>query len=337
MRVRSDVPLMKQNTRFALAAVSLLIISIAFAPVAHASTLNVDLNPNTKVAVVKSVSTTSIVLTYPSNSSLSQMLKGYTSSKSISGNFTGSSDASQLIQGRFDDEDSNAKVQNMAVSFTLNAKGNSTALVINKETDITASVTGVFTVVNGTVHANLGWRAFAVPGEMTLTLQDQSVDVNLVGSAMSEQLSDHPVLASLLFGMFGGDDIWHRPTLNFSALNTPLSTWTRNYNSITNTTTFSKTISGESSLFVSASFNGQKYTLSVKSDPSANIATQGYATATNNALVIGTTPLLLMPALWAIGGVVVAAGVVIGIVLMRRSRTSASSRPKSPAFNSTIE
>lgn len=292
--------------------------------------------------MLDSVSMTSIVLTYPANSSLSKTLNGYNSSVSLSGSFTGNSNTVVMFQGHFDDEDSHSSVKssvtidNMSVSYSLKARGNATALVVNKETDIRASVTGVFTIVNGTVHANLGWRSFSIPGAMTLNLENHEVDINLVGSAMTEQLGDHPIAVGQLLGMFGAYGLWHRPTLNFSSLNAPLTTWTRNYDSLTNTTTFSKTISGMSSLLVSADYNGQKYTLSVTADPSASIATEGYATATGDSLVLGSAPAYLSPVVWVAGGIVVVAAIAGVFYGMGRSR-SRTSQPKVSNFPSAAK
>lgn len=303
----------------ALAVLSLLLL--AATPAAYASTLTVNLNPTTKTAELTSVSSTTIILTYPANSSLSNALKGYHSSSTLSGSFSGGSGAVGILQSRFEDEDSNIRINNMTVSVSTSATANSTALLVDKSTNITASMTGVFSVVNGTVHADLRWKAFSVPGEMALNLQDHSVEVNLVGSAVVDQLSAHPFLAAALVGMFGGDGLWHRPTLNFSSLNTPLSTWTRNYNSLTNTTTFSKTISGESNFHVSADFNGQTYSLSVKSDPSAAVSVEGYAQANGDTLVMQSTPFYLSPILWATGAVLAVIIAGTGILVYRRSRT----------------
>lgn len=329
---------MKKIRERGLASLAVLsLILIAAAPAAYASTLTVNLNPNTKTADFNSVSTTTIILTYPENSSLSNALNGYHSSSSLSGSFSGSSDAAGMLQSRFDDEDSHVRINNMTVSVSSTAKANSTALVVEKTTNITASVTGVFTVVNGTVHANLRWKAFSVPGDWTLNLEDREVEVNLVGSAVTEQLSDHPLMATALVGMFGDFGLWRKPMLNFSSLNTPLSTWTRNYNSVTNTTTFSKTISGESNLRITADFNGQNYSLTVKSDPSASISTVGYAEASGDTLVLQGTPAYLSPIVWVAGAVlvVVLAGAAAVIYRRSRARSHAQTQSNPPSVPST--
>jgi hypothetical protein len=314
--------------------VAILLLLIAASPAAYASTLKVTLNPNTRVADITSVSTTTLILTYPSNSTLSHYLRNYSSSVSWKGTFNGSSQGANELQGSLEAEDQDVQVKSMNVSYTLKATGSDTSLVVNKETDISAIVSGVFKVENGTVVADLGWKAFEVSGQLTLNLEDHNVDVNYVGSSMDTQLSDHPFVATAIFGMFGSDELWHRPTLDFSALNSPLSTWTRNYDSVTNTTTYSKTINGQSSLNASADFNGQKYTLSVKSDPSADVAIQGYAVANGNSLVIQPTPMLLTPAVWVAGAVVAVAAVGGAVYLLRRSRAQVQGKaPEIPTSN----
>jgi uncharacterized protein (DUF2141 family) len=306
-----------------LAVLSILVISAA--PAAFASTLTVTLNPTTKVAEVHAVSTTKIVLTYPANSTMSNNLKDVNSSLALSGSFDSSYTGVREFQGDFHDEDGGVSVHNMTASVDYTAKGNATAFVLNKETNITAWVTGIFHVVNGTVQADLGWRSFVVVGALNLNLGDHMVDINQVGSAMADSLSTHTAAIQILADSFGRDGIWTRPTLNYSALNAPLSTWTKNYDSATNTTTFSKTISGSYTLSASADYNGQKYTMSATSDPSASIAIEGYATASGNSLVVGSAPATLSSSLWvaaAIGVVVV--GAVAYLALRSRAKPKVS-------------
>ena len=315
-----------------IAVLSLLLVSTV--PAALASTFTVTLNPDSKVAQVKSMSSTSIILTYPSSSSLSRALDGYNSTKSLSGSFSSSSDPVLLIQGRFDQWDHEVRIQNMSIAFSQKAKANATALVITQETDIRAAVSGVFTIANGTVHANLGWRSFSVPGDMTVNLGDHPVEVNLVGSAMNEQFGTHPFIIGALIGMFGANQIWHRGMLNFSSLNAPLNTWTKSYNSGTNTTTFSKTISGQATLKVQADYDGQEYTLSMVSDPSASIQTLGYASASGDSLVIGGSPAPSLPTgAFEAGAVIVAAlaASLLYITIRARSKPSAKQAPTTAA------
>jgi hypothetical protein len=319
------MPSMENTMKRLLPITALAILLLSSAPAAFASTLTINLNPSTQVAEVTSVSTTDIVLTYPVGSHTSSDLNGVNSTVSLSGSFSHGSNGTDELQSSFNEEDQHVAVQNMSVSINYSAKGNATTLVVHKETDITAWVTGVFKVTNGTVTADLRWRSFAVLGAMNLDLEDHSVDVNQVGSTMQYSLSDHPLAAEFLFSEFGGFNIWHRPTLNFSALNTPLSTWTRNYNSATNTTTFSKTISGESTMKATMDYNGQNYTLSAISDPSAAVNVVGYAVASGDSLMIQPTPTLLSPLIWAaVAAVVAIAGAVTYMAIRSRARARVS-------------
>ncbi len=302
---------------------------VAVSPAALASTLTVNLNPDTKTATLTSVSTTSIIFTYPSGSNLSSALNGYHNSVSLSGSFAGSGEGLMTLQHTFQEDDSNVSIHNMTVSYSETALGNATAFVIHKQTNITASVKGIFSVVNGTAHiirADLRWKAFSVPGQMMLSLGGHDVEVNQVGSAVGESFSDHPMTFGLIATLFAADGLWHRSTLNFSQLNTPLSTWTSNYDKSTNTTTFSKTISGESKFSASATFNGKTYSLTVTSDPDAKVSVLGYAQASGDTLSIGGTPPSASP-LMLVGAAVIGA-VAIGAVaflLLRRSRRTPTS------------
>jgi hypothetical protein len=221
----------------------------------------------------------------------------------------------------------------MTVSLDYSTKGNTTALVVNKMTHITAWVSGVFSVVNHTVKADLGWRSFLVRGAMNVDLENHPVDINLVGSAMEYSLGSHQIALGFLSSSFGGGDIWSRPTLNFSALNSPLSTWTKNYNSVTNTTTFSKTISGETTFSAAVNYNGQKYSLSAVSDPSGEVAVQGYANASGDSISIVSTPAYLSLAVWEAAAAIIVAGAVSYLALRSRAK---GRTPASPISAPTV-
>jgi hypothetical protein len=309
-----------------LAIISLLALSTA--PTAFASTLTVTLNPATKVAEFQAVSMTNIVLTYPANSTLSSYLKDVNSSVVLSGTFEHGSDGVQAFQGGFHQEDPLVGVNNMSVSVDNTAVGNATTLVIHKATNITAWVTGVFTVVNGTVEADLRWRSFVIPGALDLDFAGHpGFDVNLVGSAFQYSLATRITALQFLVGGFGGYGIWSRPTLNYSALSSPLSTWTMNYDKATNTTTYSKTISGSASISSMIDVNGQKYTLTASSDPSAAISVKGYASASSDSLTIQSGPTASslassssFPWVAAAIGVVVVIGAAAYLALRSKSR-----------------
>ncbi len=310
---------MKKYTKIIpLATLAIFLISVS--PLAYASTLTVNLNPKTGIATLDSVSTTKIVFTYPANSTISLYLRNVSSSLSLTGSFDGTSSGAQMLQSSFDEEDGHVSVSSMSVVFDYTAKGSATSLVIDKTTDVNATVKGVFRVVNGSVVADLGWRAFVIRGAMDLPLGDQNIDVNLAGSAMESSIGTHAFADTWLMGAFGG--FWDRPTLNFSALNSPLSTWTKNYDSGTNTTTFSKTISGQDKFSVNATFNGQAYSLSAVSDPTGVVTVQGYADASGNSLVISAAPA-------STSTTIIAAAVVVGVLILAggylvlRSRTRA--------------
>lgn len=314
---------MKGNVVAASAVLAVLVLSLA--PSAFASTLTVDLNPSTQVAKLTSVSSTHFVLDYPANSTLSSYLKGYNSSSSLSGGFNSTSEGLRNFMGQIHYEaDDNVSVTNMTVSYSYSAKANSTALVVDKQTDITAWVAGAFKVSNGTVTADLGWRSFYVGGALDLDLQGHAVDVNLAGSALTQSTLGRSLGVQMLTGMFAGKSLWTRSTLNFSSLSSPLSNWTRSYDSLTNTTTFSKTVAGSSTFSANYLGGGGAYSLTMTSDPSASITTKGYAQATDNSLVFSKAPMYLDPILWVALGSVAALMVVGGLYLAKRPRRTAA-------------
>jgi hypothetical protein len=298
-------------------ALALILLSIA--PMVDASTLTVNLNPTTGLAQVTSSSTTNIVFTYPAGSGVSKYLENVSSSIKLNSSFAGSSGGAVELQHSFDDEDNHVSVQNMTVSLNYTATGNATALVITKVTNVTSWVSGVFSVVNGSVVANMRWRSFVVRGPLNLDMEDHNMDVNMVGSTLQTSLASHVIADGFLMSNFGDRGIWNQPTLNFSQLNTPLSTWTKNYDSATNTTTFSKTISGTSTFTSSLDVNGQTYTLSMTSDPTGVVSVQGYASPQGDALVIGPAP-ASSAGLMAVAVAVVALAGAAGYFLYRKGK-----------------
>ena len=317
---------MNKGTRI-IPLAALAILLIAASPIAFASTLTVNLNPKTGLANVDSVSTTKIVFIYPANSTISKYLRNVSSSSTFSGSFTGTSQGAQDFQGTLHDWDNRVSVSNMSVAVNYSLEGNTTALVLDKTTAVNATVSGVFRVVNGTVTADLGWRSFIVRGAMDLPLDGHMMDINLAGSAMQDSLGSQSFASGWMMGAFGGGNFWNRPTLNFSALNTPLSTWTKNYNSATNTTTFTKTISGSSTFAASYDLNGQKYSLSATSDPTGVVAVQGYANASGNSLVLAPAPASATSSLLAIGAVIAVVALLGGFYAVKRGV-----KPKTSAY-----
>ena len=121
---------------------------------------------------------------------------------------------------------------------------------------------GLLKVSNGSVTADLGWRSFYVNGALDLDLGDQTVDVNLAQLGDRPRASSEGAGTAMLSGMFAGGGLWTRPTLNFSSLSSELSTWTRSYDPLTNTTTFSKTVAGNSTFSARFSSGGSAGTRS---------------------------------------------------------------------------
>jgi hypothetical protein len=310
----------------------LAVLSMTLLPTAFASTITVNLDPNSKVAKLSSVSTTNLVLTYPANSTLSTYLQSYNSSLSLSGNFNSSDGGLRSFQAHLDEQaNDSVKIQNMTVAYKYTAKANATAFVVALETDITAQVSGVFKISNGTVTADLGWKSFHIDGAMDLNLEGRNIDVNQVGSSLSQSVAGNDLGAGALAGMFAGDGMWAKPTLNFSSLSTPLSDWTRSYDAVANTTTYTKTVSGQSTLSSNYTVRGETYSLKVTSDPSAAITTHGYAVASGNSLMITKAPLAANPLSW--GAAVAAAMIILGSAAyyVRRSRAAKSVGPALPA------
>jgi hypothetical protein len=314
---------LRQSTLLSVLIVLLFAISI---PVVSASTVNIALNPATGVSKVTGISTTTIIFTYPVNSSVSDFLKGYNYSMQVSGNIARGQSSTNDFQDALRNYTPSISVENMSASLSTKAIANSTVLVVTKETNITAWVTGVFNESDGKVMANLGWKAFVIRGSFDVPLDGHDFDLNMLGSAVLEPLGGDGFASSFLVNSFGGDNIWSRPTIDFSALNSPLTNWTRVYDSSTNTTTFTKNVSTQSNFSSSYSLNGQTYALSMTYDPSSRVSVLGYASPSGNSLIIESPPALsstTISALVLIAFVILAASAYMAIRWRAKSRSLA--------------
>ncbi len=300
---------------------SLLVLSIAAPLGAEASTMNVTLYPSSNTAQIVAVTQITMALTYPANSPLSTQFSGYSNKVSYSSTVQRAEGAYTAFESDLKDRNGGISVQNMSVSMTMNAVGNGTALVVTKDMSITAWIKGAFAVVNGTVRADMGWRSFAVKGPMYAMMNGHEMDINDVGDSFMAPLGGKSFGMDMVMGAFGGDWLWKAATVNYSSLDSPLSTWTKTYNSAANTTTFSKTINTQFLLSSSVSMNGQNYSMQVTYDPQATITTQGYAQVQgSNSLAIYNAAPGQDYGSWAIdiAGIVVAAGVIWGLIALRR-------------------
>ena len=324
MRSGSVRGTLKRGTLLSALIALLLAISI---PVVSASTVNIALNPTTGVAKVIGISTTTIIFTYPANSSVSNFLKGYSYSTQAAGNIAAGQSSADDFQSALRNYTQSISVENMSVSFNTKAIANSTALVITKETNITAWVTGVFNETNGKVMADLQWKAFVIRGSFDVPLDGHNFDLNTLGSAVVEPLGGDGFASSFLVNSFGGDDLWSHPTIDFSALNSPLTNWTRVYDSSTNTTTFTKNINTHDNFSSSYSFNGQTYSLLMTYDPSSTVSVLGYASPFGNSLIIESPPSL---APTTISALIIIAFVILAATAYMATRWRAKSRSLAP-------
>lgn len=311
-----------QGTTASLLIAMMLAVSI---PMASASTVNITLNPTTGEAQVTGISTTTIVFTYPANSSISNFLKGYNYSMQASGNIAKGQGSTDDFQDALRNYTRSISVQNMSASLSTTALANSTTLVITKDTNITAWVTGVFNVTNGKVMANMEWKAFEIKGSFYVPLDGHNFDLNMMGSAVLLPFGGSGFASSFLSNSFGGENLWSQSTINFSSLNTPLTNWTKVYNPSTNTTTFTKNVNTESNYSSSVSINGAKYSLSMAYDPSSKVSVDGYASPSGNSLIIESPPPSVIStatlALVVIAGVILAASAYVAIRWRARSRS----------------
>ncbi len=278
-------------TRFALITMVLLLILSMAAPLVGASTLQVIVGGSLKTAEIVATSHTNLVFAYPSTSLVSSALNGFNYSVELSApNVPPESDAFQAFQHQLRRGFQNITLTNMSVYLSLDAHANTTSLVVTKTVVIQAWATGIFNKTNSRVVGDFGWKNFEVKGNLDVDFDGQTFDINTVGSTILFPFGGDEGLVGFMMHSFGGGPLWSASTINFSALNTPLSQWTRSYNPSTNTTIFSKTVSSTFLYREETSVNGENYTISLSYDPSCSITLPGYAVANGNAVIVQQAP-----------------------------------------------
>jgi len=284
----------------ATAAIVFALISTAMlaAPIAaNAATVTVTAYPTKNVSNLVINDTVSIIITYPANSYVSQQLNGLNYSMQLSAiNIPKNSGAFESFQNALqqgnENEQGNSSITllNMSITESKSAVANATTLIIKRSTIINAWVSGIFNKsLSGRIMGNFGWKSFKVDSKLDVDFNGQSEDINFIGNSFFAPMGGKlHLIALLMSNQF--DELSHISTINLSAFNTPLNQWTRTYNPTTNMTSFTKSVPVETLFTASLSINGNKYSISVISDPSYTLNIQGYAVANGNTLILTSPP-----------------------------------------------
>jgi hypothetical protein len=293
---------------FALVSTMMLLSPIA----ANAATVTVTAYPAQNVSNVMINDSVYMIFTYPANSFVSNALNGSNYSYKLSasnipynsGSFMSFQNALQNRQGDNkqgnDDPLNNSPIVpqnnstvtllNMSVTESKSMVANTTTMVLSRSTIINAWVSGIFNKTSsGRIVGNFGWKSFRVDSQFDVNFNGESEDINFIGNSFFAPMGSRFGMMSFLMAAPLGQ-ISQIPTINFSAFNTPLSQWTRTYNSATGITTFTKSVSSQTLYNASLSVNGKTYSLRVISDPSYTLNVKGYALATGNTITVTSPP-----------------------------------------------
>ncbi|MDG6927828.1 MAG: hypothetical protein JRN01_05120 [Nitrososphaerota archaeon] len=283
---------------FALVSTMMLLSPIA----ANAATVTVTAYPAQNVSNVMINDSVYMIFTYPANSFVSNALNGSNYSYKLSasnipynsGAFMSFQNALQNKQGEDQQGDpqnsSPVTLLNMSVTESKSMVANTTTMVLSRSTIINAWVSGIFNKTSsGRIVGNFGWKSFRVDSQFDVNFNGESEDINFIGNSFFAPMGNSFGMMSFLMAAPLGQ-ISQIPTINFSAFNTPLSQWTRTYNSATGITTFTKSVSSQTLYNASLSVNGKTYLIRVISDPSYTLNVKGYALATGNTITVTSPP-----------------------------------------------
>ncbi len=279
--------------------------------------------PGKNVAEIYVNDTVYAIFQYPSSSFFSKMLNGtsYSYSASII-NVPHNTEFYQnlqeaLVHGQNDNEQggednvqSNISVLNVSVIIYRKFFANETAATYVKSSIMIIWVSGIFTKNGSKIVGNFSWKAFKIDKHLYLMENGKMEDINFFGADFHDML-DMPEFLQLP----------EVSTLNFSEFNQPLSQWNRVYNSNSNMTLFTKSVSTQTIYSENLTLNGKSYSLKVISDPAYTIGIQGYATAVGDEIYVSPAPSQFTSyALIFVAGVFLVVIAGAGVYLIRRKK-----------------
>ena len=277
--------------------VMLMVALLAFTaaiPMASASNITTVVSPSTDSANVTAyVNTTATIKTNNSGLlNIATVLANLTD-KNSSVVFNSSSAIFDDMQTAIQNNSSAARISYLSIDATrTSAQVNSQELVINHTMKIVMNVTNIYH--NGTL--DLAWRSFS--DNQSVVIDNVNYNHFQVGNTTASTYS----------------------SLNFTAFSKPLSNWTRAYNQLTNTTTFTT----DAGYTLNYTFNGTVFgtyvNVTVKSDPSYSIVTPGYATANSNSLTYENPPANSAAPYIYYAAVVVIIALGLGVAVYARRR-----------------
>lgn len=288
-----SILMMKRKGGIAVVIVAILALTAAM-PMASASNITAVVSPSTDSANV-----TAYINTTATIRSNSQLLVDITTlfanitdgsvTKVLKSNSTIYTDLQSSIQNK----SSSAKLSYLSIEAVRTSdKVSSDELIVNHSVKIVMNVTNIFS--SGTL--NLAWRGF---------YDNQSVVIEKVNYNQ--------------FQIDGVNGTTHS-SLDFHAFSEPLTNWTRDYNEITNRTTFTMNAGYTLNYSFNASYSSLDLNITVVSDPSFTIVTPGYAVAGANSLTYSNPP----GAGWTnyiyygVLGLIIIVGIVVAVSARRR-------------------
>lgn len=265
---------MNRKSMLALLLISALSIA-ALAPTSSASSVSVNLNPESNSATVHAYINSSVELA--ANSSIPgfyQTLQGIasTSDRNITISATNIGNTTlvySILNSSISEKEQGAYLSSLSLSYertVYNITGSSgLRIFVNGSLGVQMTVSGIF---HGNT-ANLTWRSF----ETNRSLNISGENINQVNFSGNTGQSD------TVFN-----------TLNMSVFSKSLLQWNRSYDSASNTTTYS--LDAGNTVHFSGYYNTSEYSvaLTFNIDPTYSISAPGYDTANNNAITIGNPP-----------------------------------------------
>ncbi len=284
--------------RGALLIIGLLALA-STVPLAGASTITMDVHPQSNSANVTAYVNTSV--TIKTNNSLVQLLSSFLSNLTVNETAAIPSNSPVFagVQDAIHNNSSEAKLTFLKFELhTDSQKLSSYEWMLNYSLKAVMNITDIY-------HNNtfdLSWRGF---------YDNSSASMNSTSFTSIKFQND--------------TTIKEYKALNFTAFSKPLTEWQRHYDTAKNVTTFTTnagyTYNSTFNLTYNNSLPGsQWYTnITVKSDPSYTIVTPGFAEANSDSIVITSTPNPLLPFLY-IAVVVVLLAIGAGVTIKIRTK-----------------
>ncbi len=328
-----------------------LISFIMLASIASAGSLNITVYNQKNLAHVVMSSSIEFLFKYPKNSMFSSLLANTSREITFTVNYSGpSQNYISFLEGFFKSHYKNVTIENLTLTYNMKEYANSTEMIAFRNVSMDLWLTGIFNKSKSNSVVNLSWRDIIINKNFNITYGNKQYDVNGFNFNYTQMGNYSEKFGMSSMPMMKMPKIWG---FNYSVFAKPLKEWNRAYNKTLNETIFTLTIPpqiifNQTFTLSNSTYGGMpfmnnitsnnfgNYSLEIITDPSANIAVQGYAVPNNNTVTVYSSPTTsspttqnnnLMTWIYIVIGIIIIA-LIVGAFMYMNSKKSKNNENK---------